>query len=116
MTTTKLDIALAAIAELSLPEKVALRTLLTVALQQAGLPATEDTPPKKVAPSISFGDIVSFTKKGNGRHAGTHYIRVEKFNRAGDAVVGYECDAAGVPTSPKMRWTVAATLVTVVGK
>lgn len=55
------------------------------------------------------GQVVRF----NAKTRGIKMIKIEKFNRAGTAVVGRECDAKGVQTST-MRWTVGATLCTIV--
>ncbi len=54
------------------------------------------------------GQIVRFDAKRKG----IKHIKIEKFNRAGTAVVGYECDKDGVQFTPSTRWTVATTLCT----
>jgi len=72
---------------------------------------------KQVAVSAKFrpGQIVRFTKSGRGRNAGTHYIRIEGFNRAGTAVQGYPCTPNGDKTSDShIRWTVSCTSLTLV--
>jgi hypothetical protein len=51
------------------------------------------------------GQLVTFDAKTRGQKI----IKIEKFNRAGTAVVGREHNAQGVQTST-MRWTVSANL------
>ena len=55
------------------------------------------------------GQIVRF----NAKSRGMKFLKIEKFNRAGTAVVGFECDANGENKLPA-RWTVATTLCTAV--
>lgn len=50
--------------------------------------------------------VVSF----NAKTRGIKFIKIEKFNRAGTAVVGYECSADGTRTPGAMRWTVSTNL------
>jgi hypothetical protein len=54
------------------------------------------------------GDVVRF----NAKSKGMKHIKIEKFNRAGTAVVGHECDAKGTKLPMATRWTVANTLCT----
>lgn len=61
--------------------------------------------------SINIGDIVWFSKPGRGRNAGIHFMKVDGFNRAFTAVVGYECDCNGVRKLPQMKWTAETSLV-----
>ena len=51
------------------------------------------------------GQVVRFNTKTRG----TKFMKIEKFNRAGTAVVGYECDSKG-ENKTIIRWTVATTL------
>lgn len=53
-----------------------------------------------------IGDVVRF----NAKTRGIRTIKIEKFNRAGTAVVGWEVDAQGVRIPFGTRWTVANTL------
>ena len=53
-----------------------------------------------------IGDVVRFDAKRKG----IKFIKIEKFNRAGTAVVGYECDKDGFRFQTATRWTVATTL------
>jgi hypothetical protein len=66
---------------------------------------------RKVSSQLSVGTQVSFMIP-RGRNAGLHYMIIEKFNRAGTAVVGFECGSDGQKRLPAMRWTVASSLVT----
>jgi len=67
------------------------------------------------ASKFNIGQIVKFNKSGRGRHAGTHYIKIENFNRAGTAVVGHPVDPkTGLKTSDYTRWTVSTTSCTLV--
>lgn len=52
------------------------------------------------------GQIVRFDAKRKG----VKHIKIEKFNRAGTAVVGYECDLTGNKLPLAVRWTVTTTL------
>jgi hypothetical protein len=64
---------------------------------------------------LNIGQIVRFTKPGRGRNAGTHFIKIESFNRAGTAVVGHEVDPTTKQQKPfSPRWTVSTTSCTVV--
>jgi len=56
----------------------------------------------KAGASFRIGQIVKFDAKTRG----TKFMQIEKFNRAGTCVVGYECDKDG-SNKTKMRWTVA---------
>jgi hypothetical protein len=56
----------------------------------------------KAGASFKIGQIVKFDAKTRG----TKFMQIEKFNRAGTCVVGYECDKDG-SNKTKMRWTVA---------
>lgn len=58
-----------------------------------------------------IGDVVRF----NAKTRGIRTIKIEKFNRAGTAVVGWEVDAQGVRLPYGTRWTVANTLCSKVG-
>lgn len=108
-TQDAITAAMAAVDKLSLKEKAAIHAMLTLQLKGAGNTAVDFLPniPTLDAKKFKFGDIVSFVKSGSGRHAGKHYLIVEKFNRAGNAAVGYECDANGVKNPLPVRWTVA---------
>lgn len=57
----------------------------------------------KAGASFRIGQIVKFDDK---KTRSTKFIQIEKFNRAGTCVVGYECDKDG-SNKTKMRWTVA---------
>jgi hypothetical protein len=59
---------------------------------------------------FSIGQVVRFDAKRKGMK----YIKIEKFNRAGTAVVGYECDREGFRFAVATRWTVATTLCSLV--
>lgn len=54
------------------------------------------------------GMIVRF----NAKSKGIKTIKIEKFNRAGTCVVGYECNAQGEKSPFAVKWTVANTLCT----
>jgi hypothetical protein len=64
----------------------------------------------KAGASFLIGQIVKFDDK---KTRSTKFIRIEKFNRAGTCVVGYECDKDG-SNKTNMRWTVANSFCTVV--
>jgi hypothetical protein len=49
----------------------------------------------------------------NAKSKGMKVIKIEKFNRAGTAVVGYEHDASGRQVSA-VRWTVSTNLCTAI--
>jgi hypothetical protein len=51
------------------------------------------------------GMVVRF----NAKTKGMKHIKIEKFNRAGTCVVGYECDASGNKVG-FVKWTVANTI------
>lgn len=57
---------------------------------------------------FQVGDIVKFDAKRRGMK----HLKVEKFNRAGTAVVGYECTANGMPVAGAPRWTVSNNVCT----
>ena len=59
-----------------------------------------------VGSAFSIGDIVRFDAKRKG----VKYIKIENFNRARTAVVGYEVDPATGAKNGLTRWTVANTL------
>ena len=59
-----------------------------------------------VGSQFNIGQIVVF----NAKTRGIKRIKIEKFNRAGTAVVGWECDTSGVKFAGGQRWTVATTL------
>lgn len=62
----------------------------------------------KITSGAAFvpGMIVCFDAKRKGIKT----IKIEKFNRAGTAVVGFECNAQGEKLPGSNRWTVANTL------
>jgi len=55
---------------------------------------------------FTIGQIVRFDAKRKG----IKFIKIEKFNRAGTALVGYECDRTGNKSTLPTRWTVSTTL------
>ena len=59
-----------------------------------------------IGAQFKIGDVVRFDAKRKG----IKHIVVEKFNRAGTAVVGYECYPNGQLMTMGTRWTVANTL------
>jgi hypothetical protein len=62
-----------------------------------------------VGSSFSIGQIVQF----DGKRKGIKHIKIENFNRARTAVVGYEVDPkTGERTPFGVRWTVTNTLCT----
>jgi len=60
------------------------------------------------------GQIIKFTKLGRGRDAGTHFIKIEGFNRAGTAVKGYPVHPTSYEKIPGPSWTVSTTSCTLV--
>jgi hypothetical protein len=50
--------------------------------------------------------VVSF----NAKTRGIKFMKIEKFNRAGTAVVGRECHSNGTPMEHGVRWTVSTNL------
>lgn len=113
---TAIQNAMEIVKQLDPTDKKAMGKLLEVYLKAEGIsidpmPSIPTAPAGTQAPAndFKFGEVLTFMKSGSGRHAGRHYIRLEKFNRAGTAGVGYECDKDGVPTSLQIRWTVALT-------
>lgn len=107
--TTSIATILAQAAQLSVEDQLLLNKGLCDMIRR-GRKVQQATTAMKFVP----GNVIKFFKSGRGRNAGTHYVRVEGFNRAGTCIVGYECDANGnkLPLSPK--WTVASTVCTLV--
>jgi hypothetical protein len=56
---------------------------------------------------FNVGQVVTFFKPGRGRNAGTHYIKISGYNRAGTAIVGKSCTRDGVIHPFPLKWTVA---------
>ena len=87
--------------QLSMDEKLQLNRSLVEMIR------TNQRVQKVVAGSkFCVGQLVRFDAKRKG----TKFIKIEKFNRAGTAVVGYECDRAGNKAALSTRWTVSTTL------
>lgn len=58
--------------------------------------------------AFSIGDVVRF----NAKRKGIKTMKISGWNRARTAAVGYECLAGGHQgDGPKIRWTVATTLL-----
>lgn len=56
---------------------------------------------------FNVGQVVTFFKSGRGRNAGTHFIKITGYNRAGTAIVGHSCSREGVVHAYPAKWTVA---------
>jgi hypothetical protein len=104
MTTVTISSVLESLNTLSIADQLAVNKALCAMIRNGQRV-------KKAVVGLQFfpGQVVTF----NAKTRGIKNIKIEKFNRAGTAVVGYECDKQGVQTST-MRWTVATTLCTVV--
>lgn len=64
-----------------------------------------------VGAAFRIGQIVRFNAKTKGMKS----IKIEKFNRAGTAVVGFEVNTKGEREPFGTRWTVANSLCSIVG-
>ena len=68
--------------------------------------------PRRTIAQIASGSafVPGMIVRFDAKRKGIKMIRINKFNRAGTAVVGYEVDSKGdrLPMAP--RWTVATTL------
>ena len=69
---------------------------------------------KAVAASTKFapGQVIRFSKSGRGKYAGTHYVRISGYNRAGTHLVGKECNSDGIELPSGPKWTIPATQAT----
>ena len=101
---------LAEVSKLSMDEKVALNRALVENIRA-------EHRVQRVVEGRKFlpGQIVEFYKPGRGRNAGYNWIRVEGYNRAGTALVGYACTKSGEKLQNAVKWTVATTCAVVVG-
>ncbi len=59
------------------------------------------------ATTFKVGDVVRFTKAGRGRGAGTHFVKVEGFNRARTSLVGHEVTPDGKDIPFSAEWVLA---------
>lgn len=110
MTTSSMKTALDVFSALSIDELLQLNKILcaTVRERQKTERAIKT---EHVISNFRIGQIVTFFKSGRGRGAGFHMIKISNFNRAGDCVVGHECDRDGKVVNLALRWTVAATQI-----
>ena len=107
MSNSKVQNLLAQTTDFSYEDFIALnRAIVTLCKQRSRVNA--------VAASSKFvpGQVVRFTKSGRGKYAGTHYIRVSGYNRAGTHLVGKECNAQGIELPFAVKWTVVASVAT----
>lgn len=101
MTTMTVSQILEAAGQLSTADKLVLNRALVEMIR------TSQRVHKVLAGSkFNIGQIVRFDAKRKG----IKFIKIEKFNRAGTAVVGYECDRTGNKSALATRWTVSTTL------
>lgn len=106
MSNSKLQNLISQVAELSYEDLITLNKSI-VALARQKHRATSAVVTSRFVP----GQIVRFYKRGTGRHAGMHYIRVTGYNRAGTCVVGMEVDQNGGSLANSVKWTVASTSI-----
>lgn len=106
MTNSNMQNLISQAAELSYEDLIALNKAI-VALARQKHRATSAVVTSRFVP----GQIVRFFKRGSGRHAGMHYIRVTGYNRAGTCVIGMEVSPSGAPLANSVKWTVDSTSI-----
>lgn len=106
MTNSNMQNLISQAAELSYEDLIALNKAI-VALARQKHRAASAVVTSRFVP----GQVVRFYKRGTGRHAGMHYIRVTGYNRAGTCVIGMEVSPTGAPLTNSVKWTVASTSI-----
>ena len=104
MTAMTLSSLIASAAELSIEQQLELNKALCQLIKNK-----RRVEAVVVGSKFLPGQLVRFDAKTRG----IKIIKIEKFNRAGTAVVGREHNAKGEQTST-MRWTVSVNLCTVI--
>jgi hypothetical protein len=104
MTAMALSSLISSAAELSIDQQLELNRALVQMIKNKRRVAAV-----VVGSKLLPGQLVTFNAKTRSQKI----IKIEKFNRAGTAVVGREHNAKGEQTST-MRWTVPVTLCTVI--